>query len=57
VLSERDCVELHDLIDRSSSHNRRLYGEISRLQTELGQTLLSRVIHGMRRLLARGKMR
>ena len=57
VLSERDCIELHDMIDRSSSHNRRLYGEISRLQTELGQTLLSRLIQGVRRLLARGRLR
>ena len=45
------------LIDRSSSHNRRLYGEISRLQTELGQTLLSRIIQGVRRLIARGRLR
>lgn len=44
-------------MDRSSSHNRRLYVEISRLQTELGQTPLSRIIQGMRRLLARGKLR
>ena len=57
VLSERDCVELHDLIDRSSSHNRRLYGEISRLQSELGKTPLSRIVRGVRRLLARGRLR
>lgn len=53
VLSEGDCAELHELMERRSDHNRRLYGEISRLQSALDQTALSRVFSTLRRLLAR----
>lgn len=57
VLTERDCSELQELVTRSSNHHRRLYAEITRLQTELRQTMLSRIIQGVRRLLARSRRR
>lgn len=53
ILSERDCAELRELMERRSSHNRRLYAEIGRLQSTLDQTAVSRVLATLRRLRAR----
>lgn len=57
VLNEDDCAELHEVLDRTRDHNRRLYEEIAKLQNELDQTTLSRIVNGVRRLLARSGRR
>lgn len=53
VLTERDHAELLDLLARRDSHNRRLYGEITRLQAALDQTTAGRIFGAVRRVLGR----
>jgi 2-oxoglutarate-Fe(II)-dependent oxygenase superfamily protein len=53
VLTERDCAELQELMDRRTSHHRRLYTEITKLQAYLDQSAVSRVFTAVRRVLAR----
>lgn len=53
VLTDRDCAELHELLDRRDSHNRRLYGEIMRLQAQLDATAAGRILNAAKRVLWR----
>lgn len=52
TLTERDVAELHDLLARRDTHNRRLYSELAALQRKLDQTLAGRVYNAVKLRLA-----
>jgi Rps23 Pro-64 3,4-dihydroxylase Tpa1-like proline 4-hydroxylase len=53
VLSERDVVELRELLDRRDIHNRRLYAEIATLQSHLDRSFTTRLFGAIRRMIGR----
>jgi hypothetical protein len=57
VLSERDVAELRELLDRRDAHNRRLYGEITTLQSHLDHSFASRLFNAVRRVIGRLRAR
>jgi len=57
VLSERDVAELHELLGRRDAHNRRLYGEITALQSRLDRSFAGRLFDAVRRVIGRLRAR
>lgn len=53
TLTERDVAELRTLLDRRDAHHRRLYSDLSVLQSHLDQSFASRLFGAIRRVASR----